>query len=83
MYEGWHIVFTRHAIARMDQRGLDEAEVLAVLEKPDDVEPNLVHGGKLVRRYLGDWDRILTVAVRERPREGTLVVKTILWSVVN
>ncbi len=80
MYEGWHVLFSRHARRRMTERLVEEREVLQAVASPDHVENDAAHGGKLLRRYFPDWDKILTVAVEERAAEGILVVKTILWS---
>ena len=64
----------------MRERLIEEADVNAALSEPDAVERDQAHGGKLLSRYLADWDKILKVAVVERPRENVLVVKTVLWS---
>lgn len=80
MYEGWHIEFSKHAIRRMSERMVDEHDVRQVIAAPDATEPNQSYGGILVSRYLADWDRILVVAVEERPIESVILVKTVLWS---
>lgn len=80
MYEGWHVVFSNHAQTHMAQRMIEHSEVLRLIAEPEQVGTDKVHGGKLLSRYLPDWDRILTVAVVERPDEAVLLVKTVLWS---
>ena len=79
MYEGWHVEFSDHAKRRMAERSVDEAEVFRTLADPETVSPD-VPTGKLLTRYLEDWDRILVVAIEERPRAGVILVKTVLWS---
>ena len=83
MYEGWHIEFTDHVLRRMDERHVDPEDVLQVIATPDTVDVDTAHGGKLLTRYLPDWDRILVVAVYEQASEGVVLVKTVLWSKVN
>lgn len=83
MYEGWHITLTDHARRRMEERHVDLEEVSRVIGEPQSVDADAAHGGKLLARYLPDWDRILIVAVHERASESVLVVKTVLWSKVN
>lgn len=80
MYEGWHIVVTEHAKRRMLERLVDFKEISAVLANPDAVSDDEEYGGKLLSKYLPDWDRILVIAVAERIRESVLLVKTVLWS---
>jgi len=80
MYEGWHIEFTAHARRRLFERLVAEHEVLQAIAVPDSVRTDTAHGGKLLSKYLPDWDRILVVAVDERVSEGMLIVKTVLWS---
>lgn len=80
MYEGWHIEFTDHARRRLLERLVAEQEVLQVITAPDSVKSDTKHGGKLLSKYLPDWDKILVVAVDERASEGVLIVKTVLWS---
>lgn len=80
MYEGWHVEFTDHAQRRMTERCVEESAVLATVHQPDTVCPNSVHGGRLLSRYLPDWDRILVVSIEEREPEGVLLIKTVLWS---
>jgi hypothetical protein len=67
----------------MRERLVDEDEIGRALFHPDAVERDEEHGGILLRRYLPDWDRILVIAVEERPQESILVVKTVLWSKAN
>jgi len=83
MYEGWHIEFTNHVQRRMDERHVDPDDVLRVIANPDTGDVDTAHGGKLLARYLPDWDRILIVAAYERTAEGVLLVKTVLWSKAN
>jgi len=83
MYEDWRIQFTAHAKRRMVERLADETEVREVIVHPDTVSPDQEHGGRLLTKYLPDWDRILMVAIEERVSEGILLVKTVLWSKVN
>ncbi len=64
----------------MVERMVTEEDVLSVLSHPEEVEANRVHGGRLLQRYLRDWDRILVVAVTERSEQGVVLVKTVLWS---
>jgi hypothetical protein len=79
-YEGWHIEFGIHARKRMEERHVEEKDVLAVVHDPDDVQVDTRHRGRLLSRYLADWDRMLVVAIEERPTESVLLVKTVLWS---
>ena len=80
MYEGWHFEFTAHARRRMHERLVDEADVRATLASPDSVEDDPHHGGRLIAKYLPEWDRILILALEERESEGVLSIKTVLWS---
>jgi hypothetical protein len=80
MYEGWHIVLIEHAKRRMLERLIDLKEIFAVLANPDTISDDIEYGGKLLSKYLPDWDRILVIAVLERARENILLVKTVLWS---
>jgi len=64
----------------MDERHVEPEDVLQVIADPDTVDADTAHGGKLLTRYLPDWDRILVVAAYERAAEGVLLVKTVLWS---
>ena len=83
MYEGWHIEFTNHVRRRMEERHVDPKDVFLVIAAPETVDADALHGGKLLTRYLPDWDRILVVAVHERIHESVLLVKTVLWSKAN
>ena len=83
MYEGWHIVYTAHARRRMEERHVDPEDVSQIIAAPETVDVDISHGGKLLARYLPDWDKILVVAVHERAAEGVLLVKTVLWSKAN
>ena len=40
----WDLSFTSHAELRMEQRGVTEVDVRAMLEKATGVEPNVVEG---------------------------------------
>ncbi|HUT61627.1 MAG TPA: DUF4258 domain-containing protein [Phycisphaerae bacterium] len=80
MYEGWHIEFTDHARRRMLERLVKEGDVREAIRHPDSSQADARHGGRLLRRYLADWDRILVVAIEEQPAEGVVLVKTALWS---
>ena len=80
MYEGWHVEFTDHVLRRMIERGIEEKEVRETVSSPEGVRPNSRHGGKLLSRYLVEWDRILVVSVEEIEDQGVLLVKTVLWS---
>ena len=64
----------------MQERLIEESRVRSVIHAPDSAEDDPRHGGRLLTRYLPDWDRILVVAVEERAAEGLLLVKTVLWS---
>ena len=83
MYEGWHVEFTDHARRRLSERAIEEKEVQDAISHPDAIRPNTRRGGKLLSRYLKEWDRILIVSVEEFEDEGILLVKTVLWSAVE
>jgi hypothetical protein len=83
MYEGWHILLTEHAKRRMVERFVDLKEIIGVVANPDLVSDDIEYGGKLLSKYLPDWDRILVIAITERARENVLLVKTVLWSKAN
>ena len=80
MYEGWHIEFSDHARRRMIERAVHEKEIRETISGPEAVRPNSRHGGRLLSRYLVEWDRILVVSVEEIEDQGVLLVKTVLWS---
>ena len=80
MYEGWHIEFADHARRRMAERAVEEKDVLKTISSPDESRSNARHGGKLLSRYLVEWDRMLVVSVEEIEQHGLLLVKTVLWS---
>ncbi|MCD4699175.1 MAG: DUF4258 domain-containing protein [Phycisphaerae bacterium] len=83
MYEGWYIQFTAHAKRRIQERLVEDEDVREVIDAPDFVEADLVYGGKILTKYLADWDRILVVAIEELSQESVLLVKTVLWSKAN
>jgi hypothetical protein len=80
MYEGWHIEYSNHALRRMVERSIGKEEVLATVTQPDRTEADALYGGRLICRYLPDWDRILVVCVEEHADKAVLLVKTVLWS---
>jgi len=65
---------TRHAKQRIDQMGLNESQVLAVVANPDMTMPNDTHYPP-GRKFVGDG---LTVVVSEN-----LAVLTVLWHLAN
>ncbi|MCK4625805.1 MAG: DUF4258 domain-containing protein [Phycisphaerae bacterium] len=83
MYEGWYIQFTAHARRRIEERLVEAEDVRKAIDTPDSVETDLVHGGKILTKYLADWDRILVVAIEELSYESIVLVKTVLWSKAN
>lgn len=45
----WELSFTGHAEMRMDQRGVTEVELRAMLERATGVEPNVVEGRFMIQ----------------------------------
>lgn len=53
----WPLSFVGHAEERMEQRGVTEVELRAMLDRAKGVEPNVVEGRFMihVRRRRGPW----------------------------
>lgn len=64
-------------------RFVEAEDVRKAIDTPDSVEADMVHGGKILTKYLADWDRILVVAIEELSHESVVLVKTVLWSKAN
>ena len=71
----WDLSFTSHAELRMEQRGVTEVEVRAMLERATSFEPNLVEGRFMihVRHSQAPW----IVIVEPDAEEKLLVVVTV------
>lgn len=71
----WDLSFTSHAELRMEQRGVTEVEVRAMLEKALGFEPNVVEGRFMihVRHLQSQW----IVIVEPDPEAKLLVVVTV------
>ena len=71
----WGLSFTSHAELRMEQRGVTEVEVRAMLERATAFEPNVVEGRFMipVRHAQGPW----IVIVEPDAEEKLLVVVTV------
>lgn len=71
----WDLSFTSHAELRMEQRGVTEVEVRAMLERATSFEPNVVEGRFMIHvRYLQRrWIAIVEPDVEEK----LLVVVTV------
>jgi len=57
----WELTFTSHAELRMEQRGVTEVEVRAMLERATEFEPSVVEGRFMIhtRRAQRPWIVIL------------------------
>jgi hypothetical protein len=71
----WDLSFTGHAELRMEQRGVTEVEVRAMLEKATEFEPNVVEGRFMihVRHLQHPW----IVIVEPDAGANLLVVVTV------
>jgi len=67
----------------MGERLIDAAAVERAVVAPDEVRRNRRHGGRILTKYLPEWDRVLVVSMEERPAEGVVLVKTVLWSATS
>ena len=74
----WDLSFTSHAELRMEQRGVTEVEVRAMLEKATGFEPNVVKGRFMihVRHLQGAW-----VVIVEPDADGKLLVIVTVYEV--
>lgn len=74
-WRNWDLSFTSHAELRMEQRGVTEVEVRAMLEQATSFEPNVVEGRFMIPvRYLQRrWIAIVEPDVEEK----LLVVVTV------
>jgi hypothetical protein len=71
------VEFTRHALDRMEQRGVSEADVLKTLDSPDREIPSDVPGTVRVRRDKSARVSIDVVYALGRDRVGVITVITI------
>ena len=71
----WELSFTSHAELRMEQRGVTEVEVRAMLERATSFEPNVVEGRCMipVRHLQRPWIAI----VEPDAEEESLVIVTV------
>ena len=67
----------------MTERHVEMADIHKVIGEPDEAMRDESRRGRLLSKYLSEWDRILVVAIEERPSESIVLVKTILWSEAN
>ena len=74
----WDLSFTSHAELRMEQRGVTEAEVRAMLENATGFEPNIVEGRFMidVRHLQSRW-----IVVLEPDAEAKLLVVVTVYEV--
>ncbi len=74
------IIYTKHALQRMSQRGVTEAQVMEALEWPDEILPGDRSEETLVKRY---GARELRVICEEIEPNTYLVYTVIKPKVVN
>jgi hypothetical protein len=74
----WDLSFTGHAELRMEQRGVTEVEVRALLEKATGFEPNVVEGRFMIHTQRGQ-DR--WVVIVEPDGEAKLLVVVTVYEV--
>lgn len=74
----WDLSFTGHAELRMEQRGVTEVEVRAMLERATGIEASVVAGRFLIhtRRGQGSW-----IVIVEPDAEGSLLVVVTVYEV--
>jgi hypothetical protein len=71
----WELSFTSHAELRMEQRGVTEVEVRAMLERATSFEPNVVEGRFMIHGRHAQ--RLWIVIVEPDPDEKSLIVVTV------
>jgi hypothetical protein len=76
----WELSFTSHAELRMEQRGVTEVDVRAMLEKATGFEPNVVEGRFMinVRHLQNPW-----VVIVEPDAEARLLVVVTVYEGVQ
>ena len=74
----WDLSFTSHAELRMEQRGVTEVEVRAMLERATSFEPNVIEGRFMihVRHAQRPW-----IAIVEPDAEEKLLVIVTVYEV--
>jgi hypothetical protein len=74
----WDLSFTSHAELRMEQRGVTEVEVRAMLEKATGIEPNVVEGRFMIhgRHLQSAW-----IVIVEPDTEARLLVVVTVYGV--
>jgi hypothetical protein len=74
----WDLSFTSHAELRMEQRGVTEVEVRAMLEKATSFDPNVVEGRFMIHvRHQGHpW-----IVIAEPDADAKLLVVVTVYEV--
>jgi len=74
----WDLSFTSHAELRMEQRGVTEVDVRAMLEEPTGFKPNVVEGRFMIHvRHRQD----LWIVIVEPDAETNLLVVVTVYEV--
>lgn len=74
----WDLSFTSHAELRMEQRGVTEVEVRAMLERPTGFEASVVEGRFMIRTRRGQSPWVVIV---EPDAEARLLVVVTVYEV--
>ena len=76
----WDLSFTGHAELRMEQRGVTEVDVRAMLEKTTAIDPNVVEGRFMVhvRHLQKPW-----IVIVEPDADARLLVVVTVYEVSN
>jgi hypothetical protein len=76
----WDLSFTSHAELRMEQRGVTEVEIRAMLERATSFEPNVVEGRFMIhtRHEQRPW-----IAIVEPDAEEKLLVIVTVYEVTE
>jgi len=74
----WELTFTSHAELRMEQRGVTEVEVRAMLESATGFEPSVVEGRFMINAHRAQrpW-----IVILEPDADGSLLVIVTVYEV--